>query len=279
MNNILIKLQAEGLIGAIDNRDLHESQTNDIIYQLKHFINGQIMNNQFIINKETSAKYIPIIEKELVKLKTMRDDEETLMNALWSSLKLQAEKITTPDVHTVDLSEYYIERKKPWYELLFGSIKNDKLFDFDSFKKDYDIAAYEILDKSESPRMIRDCYAIAEYIGSDNSNYCGLVNDRPWEYSYQQPKAYVSIIPPIHNGGKGSYLMYVLNDDMTEHELMVTNYNNSEKECDSHTLSGYDDTTKTLNDILHILQPNDNVEAIIVDQHTLDVLESFEEEQ
>ena len=237
------------------------------------------MNNQFILNKATAAKYTPIIEKELVKLKIMRDDEETLMNALWSSLKLQAVKITTPDVHTVDLSEYYIERKKPWYELLFGSIKNDKLFDFDSFKKEYDIAAYEILDKSESTWMVNENHSIAECIGSNISNYCGLVNERLWNFTWQQSKAYVSIIPPINNGQEGSYLMYVLNDDMKEHELMVENYINDEREYDSHTLSGYDETTKTLNNILHILQPNDNVEAIIVDQYTLDVLESFEEEQ
>ena len=116
-------------------------------------------------------------------------------------------------------------------------------------------------------------------LAQDISNYCGLVNGRPWNFTWQQPKAYVSIIPPINNGQEGSYLMYVLNDDMKEHELMVENYINDEREYESHTLSGYDETTKTLNNILHILQPNDNVEAIIVDQYTLDILESFEEEQ
>ena len=127
--------------------------------------------------------------------------------------------------------------------------------------------------------MVNDCHAIAHCIGKDNINYCGLVNGRPWNFTWQQPKAYVSIIPPINNEQEGSYLMYVLNDDMAEHKLTVENYINDDKEYESRTLSGYDETTKTLTNILHILQPNDNVEAIIVDQFTLDVLESFEEEQ
>ena len=40
IDTMIIKNRAEELIETIENSDLHEIQTNDIVYQLNHFIMG-----------------------------------------------------------------------------------------------------------------------------------------------------------------------------------------------------------------------------------------------